>query len=201
MYYEHNLSWRLLHRTSALSRCSTHFFYPVQHPLRNFFNLVHCPPLQVTSMRPRVSGCGRPSVQLRLSDPPAAPDGCLLSYIAKRFRRKVLPLRTLSFDNEGAGVQEDVMFTFKEPVDFYELCMTDVWELVVEQAMIIYGEQKNTEWEKTTVERMKKFYYIKEVKVSCNNGKICEKCCLYKENLLLIEDDCMNCKLLNEYFK
>lgn len=60
------------------------------------------------------------------------------------------------FDGQRAGLLSDVLRFCVKPVDFYELFMKDVWELIVAQTNI-FGQQKNEHWERTTLDEMKKF--------------------------------------------
>ncbi|KAJ1368124.1 hypothetical protein KIN20_038445 [Parelaphostrongylus tenuis] len=60
------------------------------------------------------------------------------------------------FNEQRAGLLSDVLRFCARPVDFYELFMKDVWQLVVEQTNI-FGKQKNECWEETTVDEIKRF--------------------------------------------
>ncbi|KJH43099.1 hypothetical protein DICVIV_10901 [Dictyocaulus viviparus] len=60
------------------------------------------------------------------------------------------------FDDSQCGVNKCLLIGCTEPVHFYELFMTDVWDLVVNETNK-YGQEKDQTWESTTVEEMKRF--------------------------------------------
>ncbi|KAJ1355450.1 hypothetical protein KIN20_012847 [Parelaphostrongylus tenuis] len=58
------------------------------------------------------------------------------------------PPTVLGFDDLAAGVQHGIVGGCRQPAHFYELLMTDLWELIVEQTNI-YHIQNNADWEDT----------------------------------------------------
>ncbi|KAJ1364899.1 hypothetical protein KIN20_032323 [Parelaphostrongylus tenuis] len=68
----------------------------------------------------------------------------------------VQPPPILPFDSPAAGVQHSIVGGCRQPAHFYELIITDLWKLSVEQTNI-YGTQKNADWEDITVEKMKTY--------------------------------------------
>ncbi|KAJ1354749.1 hypothetical protein KIN20_011766 [Parelaphostrongylus tenuis] len=61
----------------------------------------------------------------------------------------ILPLKEL-----GAGFPSDALRYCNDPFDFYELFMTDVWELIVRETNA-YDHQRNVEWENATIGEIK----------------------------------------------
>ncbi|KAJ1361859.1 hypothetical protein KIN20_021223 [Parelaphostrongylus tenuis] len=64
------------------------------------------------------------------------------------------PPTVLPFEDLAAAVQHGIVSGCRQPAHFYELLMTDLWELIVEQTNI-YHIQNNADWEDTIVEEMK----------------------------------------------
>ncbi|KAJ1360664.1 hypothetical protein KIN20_038418 [Parelaphostrongylus tenuis] len=83
-------------------------------------------------------------------------NGCDNDEIDAEWSNVVVARENSPLDESSLGFQSDIMLTCKDPVDFYELFMVDVWELIVKETNI-YGYQKHPGWEPITMEDMKKF--------------------------------------------
>ncbi|KAJ1372115.1 hypothetical protein KIN20_034186 [Parelaphostrongylus tenuis] len=62
----------------------------------------------------------------------------------------------LSFDKSSTGVQGRIVLEYRNPVDFYDLFIRRVWQLIVQQTNI-YGRQVDRQRGNTNIAEMKRF--------------------------------------------